>query len=395
VPDENAPEPGKAVGPRTTDEWLAGNSGVETFRSPDGQIGMSFKPQFVAQFNFLGPQAQVVQLDASYRPIPKVILLSIDTDAYVSKGKYNLTKQGLVKLADLAGIEKDGDTERDAMFDGEGNIVRETVTVRVKRRAMDGTWRRTSASKTIWYVREETKIRRENSHKQESAVNELVDEWFQNAPQKAETGAQLRAIREMLGIKGGYTKIELQKPFFVMSVAFVPDWSNPRIASLLSMEFGKGVEEAFGEGPGTASLPPAPPRAPAELSGGDLASAAWDDEADNEDEEPPAHDGAPDPEPPPPAEEPPAEEEPIDATVVEQHQEFPKPPPEQSFTPKAGDFAGVAAAELVMQPEGRLWLGDALSRMKDPQKIAHALAWLSWALQREITMDNLDTLVES
>jgi hypothetical protein len=68
--------------------------------------------------------------------------------------------------------------------------------------------------------------------------------------------------------------------------------------------------------------------------------------------------------------------------------EFPKP--EHGFTPH-GQFGGRSLEELVQEPDGRASLAAHLPQQgRGRQKLA--LAWLSWALQREVTMDDLDEI---
>jgi Domain of unknown function (DUF4396) len=68
--------------------------------------------------------------------------------------------------------------------------------------------------------------------------------------------------------------------------------------------------------------------------------------------------------------------------------EFTKP--EHGFTPH-GEFDGRSLEELVQDPEGRASLAAHIPHQgKGRQKLA--LAWLSWALQREVTLENLDQI---
>jgi len=67
---------------------------------------------------------------------------------------------------------------------------------------------------------------------------------------------------------------------------------------------------------------------------------------------------------------------------------FPKP--DHGFTPH-GQFNGRSLEELVQDPDGRAQLAAHLPQQgKGRQKLA--LAWLSWALQREVTLENLDEI---
>jgi Domain of unknown function (DUF4396) len=67
--------------------------------------------------------------------------------------------------------------------------------------------------------------------------------------------------------------------------------------------------------------------------------------------------------------------------------EFAKP--DHGFTPHAGPFGGRSLEEMVQDPEGRAAVAEHIPHQgKGRQKLA--LAWLSWALQREVTLENLD-----
>lgn len=47
--------------------------------------------------------------------------------------------------------------------------------------------------------------------------------------EKAMTGAKLRVIRALLGVKGTYTRAELQRNFAIPTVIFSPDFSDPQV----------------------------------------------------------------------------------------------------------------------------------------------------------------------
>jgi hypothetical protein len=64
--------------------------------------------------------------------------------------------------------------------------------------------------------------------------------------------------------------------------------------------------------------------------------------------------------------------------------------PEHGFTPH-GEFEGRSLEDLVQDPEGRASLAAHIPYQgRGRQKLA--LAWLSWALQREVTLENLDQI---
>ncbi|MBQ3427428.1 MAG: hypothetical protein IJH37_09860 [Clostridia bacterium] len=77
--------------------------------------------------------------------------------------------------------------------------------------------------------------------------------------EKAMTGAILRVVRALIGLKGTYTKQELQKPFAIPRVTFSPDYNNPEVRqTMLSMGMN-----SMGNMFGTSSVPAALPETPA------------------------------------------------------------------------------------------------------------------------------------
>lgn len=69
--------------------------------------------------------------------------------------------------------------------------------------------------------------------------------------EKALTGAKLRVIRALLGIKGTYTRAELEKNFAIPTVVFSPDYSDPAVRQAMLTQGINSVNNMFG----TPSLP--------------------------------------------------------------------------------------------------------------------------------------------
>jgi hypothetical protein len=68
------------------------------------------------------------------------------------------------------------------------------------------------------------------------------------------------------------------------------------------------------------------------------------------------------------------------------------PKPDHGFIPH-GQFDGRSLEELVKDPEGRARLAAHIPQQgKGRQKLA--LAWLSWALQREVTAESPDVVAK-
>lgn len=83
----------------------------------------------------------------------------------------------------------------------------------------------------------------------ESSLLDAMTQLRANAPQKAATGAILRVIRDLLGIKGTYTMAELKKPFAVARTSFSPDYNDPLIKQMMLQQAMQSVGNLFGTMP--------------------------------------------------------------------------------------------------------------------------------------------------
>lgn len=80
----------------------------------------------------------------------------------------------------------------------------------------------------------------------EKSLLDAMAQLRANAPQKAATGAILRVIRALLGIKGTYTTVELKKPFAVARISFSPDYSDPLVKQMMLQQAMQSVGNLFG-----------------------------------------------------------------------------------------------------------------------------------------------------
>ncbi len=69
------------------------------------------------------------------------------------------------------------------------------------------------------------------------------------ASEKAQTGAILRVIRALLGIKGTYVLEELKKPFAVPTVTFSPDYSDASVRQAMLQQGMNSMGNLFGASP--------------------------------------------------------------------------------------------------------------------------------------------------
>ena len=64
--------------------------------------------------------------------------------------------------------------------------------------------------------------------------------------EKAMTGAKLRVIRALLGLKGTYTHEELKKNFAIPTVVFSPDYSDPNVRQAMLTQGMQSVNNMLG-----------------------------------------------------------------------------------------------------------------------------------------------------
>lgn len=80
----------------------------------------------------------------------------------------------------------------------------------------------------------------------ERSLLDAMAQLRSDAPQKAATGAILRVIRDLLGIKGSYTYEELKKPFVVARMSFSPDYNDPVVRQMMLQQCMQSIGNLFG-----------------------------------------------------------------------------------------------------------------------------------------------------
>lgn len=174
------------------------------------------------------------------------------------KGKFTFHKQGLQKISGAAGVQWDphnthptGDTSNSnrIQFQATGGMRMPDGTTRI----VVGTYEfdlkvqeeliRETGKKYNWT---EAKIQKELRRKRQFKVA------------LAETGAKRRCLHELLQIKDGYTKEELEKPFAVPRIDFMPNLDDPRVKEIVLARMMASGNQIFGA-PGPAALAQSPP----------------------------------------------------------------------------------------------------------------------------------------
>lgn len=257
----------------------------------------------------------VEQLELS--PNPK------DGDVYPhDKNNYIINKQGLEKLSNLAGlvmiktVRTDNAADRQYISYQAAGYIRKadgSAVMSVKTYGMD-------FEVIEEECREMYQERMKNLGKDKKPTqwpHNLTEqqrrEWVEDKTRKevrrrrkykdqlCESGAQARVKRDLLGLKGTYSKEELQRPFVVIRVVLKPDYDDPEIKRMLTQAAISAEGQLFGTTQGRAAIaapthemtPPAqithsdPAVEPAALPNGEV------EDADYEDAEAP-EDGPPD-----------------------------------------------------------------------------------------------------
>jgi hypothetical protein len=183
--------------------------------------------------------------------------------------KYAPTRQGLMKLANAAGIMWDParcqrlDDRRDkeyvsyqavggikkidgsplffkAEYDLDFEVVEEEIREGYENKAKTydkdgqkyGWWHKMDGDAQAAYI--------------EKCIRRDVLQKRKHKAKLAETGAMTRVVRALLGLKSAYTAKELEKPFIVVRTVFQPDYSDPETKRQIAAASVLAVAGIFG-----------------------------------------------------------------------------------------------------------------------------------------------------
>lgn len=110
-----------------------------------------------------------------------------------------------------------------------------------------GNWIQTGKKDNKGYPIKAYVIQEEDRQKYiERSLLDAMTQLRANAPQKAVTGAMLRVIRNLTGVKGTYTKEELKRPFAIARMTFSPDYNDPIVKQMMLQQCMQSVGNLFG-----------------------------------------------------------------------------------------------------------------------------------------------------
>jgi len=229
--------------------------------------------------NVLLPSTKLETLSEFHHPVLETVTLSPvpdDGDVYVQEkgakdksNKYAITKQGLLKLSNCAGViwhpsetrRTDNRADRNYVsyqavggvrksdgtpifFKSEFDLDFEVVEdeIREQYRLKEQKYEGKKEDHAWWHKKSKTA-------KKEYIENCVRRDLLQKRKHKmklAETGAMTRVIRALLNLKNTYTKTELEKPFVIARIVLKPDYSDPEVRKLLIEASVKAMTGVYG-----------------------------------------------------------------------------------------------------------------------------------------------------
>lgn len=231
-------------------------------------------------YNILTPSITLEGLSPHHHPTIETLTLSAildngdvyphknDGDAKPAAKQFRIAKQGLDKLAVLAGIiwhQQGGSVRIDdrkdrnyvafeafgairkadgqlvpvkAFYDLDFIVIKEDLEVNYRSKGSKGQYKK-------------------NGQELEDYVTFCVDRDMRSKMRHratlCESGAKNRVIRSLLGIKKVYTGAELQKPFVCVRITYQPDYDDPEVKRLITMASLGSMASIYG-------MPAGPPQ---------------------------------------------------------------------------------------------------------------------------------------
>lgn len=187
------------------------------------------------------------------------------TGGYVSKNCYRAKAYGAIRLPDGTGkthadekvinLDDEEDRLRGEFMEKSVEGIKEWRSAKAAEKLFAGDWISTGEKNDHGYdIKKYVIAETERSRYVEHSVKLNMALLRKSIAEKAMTGAVLRVVRALLGMKGSYTKAELAKPFVIPAVTFSPDYTDPEVRHIMLLQGMNAVSNMFGSGP----MSPAP-----------------------------------------------------------------------------------------------------------------------------------------
>jgi hypothetical protein len=218
----------------------------------DGVRQIEIPAELRERVNVLTPRSALEQADPLWQPALRMVQLSKaepqvrdnpNPHWYLQQSKPALTKNGLMELCKLAGIEV---TKTERM---PRSVLRESEigwSAEGRVRQSDGTFMRLpNASKVIDREEEYQEIMAQSGNNSAKAEKRWIAER-KHLDAKCETKAILRLIRAALALPGTFNGNDWQKPFLVVAYNFTPDYSDAEVRRMLTAAGASATEAVYG-----------------------------------------------------------------------------------------------------------------------------------------------------
>lgn len=216
-----------------------------------------------AGMNMLLPSTHVEGLSKFHFPVIDYVQLSPeprDGDVYFHKesGKFVPSKQGLMKLAVCAGISWHPTETRRVDNRQDRDYVSYVATGGVRKADGQMVWLKAEWDMDFEVIEDELRSQYEASGKKKKKTGTELQNYVDYCVKRdllyrrkhkvklCEAGAMNRVIRSLLGLRSGYTKPELQKPFVVARITFRPDYSDPQIRKAMIQKSIESITNVYG-----------------------------------------------------------------------------------------------------------------------------------------------------
>lgn len=243
-----------------------------------------------AQYNVLMPETTTQQVGPMHQL--RVTLVSINPNPaagevfkvgskFISQDNFedvlSLAKPAIMKISQAAGIVWNWRESRFLSLTRDYACYEAVGAMRMA----DGSWLPLKATKEVDLAVIEEEVHEANLKKArdlaKAKLNGLTQEqwaaaqtksnmiqWRKNKGMRTETGAMLRVVRALLGMRQQYSPAELCKPFAVPRVEFSPDVHDPAVKQMILQHGMRATGELFG---GTTPQIAAPAQEPAAFIG--------------------------------------------------------------------------------------------------------------------------------
>ena len=233
-----------------------------------GQRGVVLTPEVYERCNVVSPVSSVSRVDPIWTPALNLVGLRIADGYSTDKGKTtSLSKQQVTKLAEAAGITTSTRRMPPSDLNEPADEVGYYATARS--RQPDGTplERPGDCVELYSWLREEIelKCRADEEHwagkdnrqpdyaKAAAKATERFLKERRFLGRKAETTAELRAIRNLMNLPLAVPTVEFEKPWLVFRYAFAPDLSDPVVRRAV-IEHGLGATKQLYGASASASV---------------------------------------------------------------------------------------------------------------------------------------------